>query len=446
MNNLAIVICNWNKKDDVLRCLDSVFSSIPSSTQVIVVDNASTDGSVEALEAYDKHPFKLIKNNDNLGSSGGFNTGLKEALSGKCKYVHLLDNDVVVNEDTFYNAYKLLENDPDVGAVGSKLYQFDQPQKLQEMGAFVDWEECQIKPQYAGVRDTPSIPDLVDSDYVPACSVMIRTELVRKIGLLDESFFLYWDDIEWFHRLRQTGYKVVCYGKSKAWHKMGVKIKKNTAGTYYFQRNRIRFFLKYSKENEVEKTVQTIFDDLFQSYYFSRLEAKFKTAKTVLCSITDALQGIDGMAAEKRIKKCDPPLEKFKWWVKNQDKLVLDFDCSLSTRISVLGMIKNANPKADILIEDNSKAFRSPDLSKRKLPFKVCRVLDHVSNLSRVEMLDGFCYVDRFSNFIDSPEDRKQIINYKSRLIIAQKKFYSKVLKNALNFRKNQRRKFQDYE
>ena len=435
MDDLAIVICNWNKKEDVLRCLDSVCSSVPSSTQVIVVDNASTDGSLEALEAYDKHPFRLIKNNKNLGSSGGFNTGLQVILSGKYKYVHLLDNDVIVNEVTFYNSYKLLENDPEVGAVGSKIYQFDEPQKLQEMGAFVDWGKCQINPQYAGVRDSSSIPDLVESDYVPACSVMIRTDLVRKIGLLDESFFLYWDDIEWFHRLRQIGQKIVCYGKSKAWHKMGVKIKNNTAGTYYFQRNRIRFFLKYSKEEELESTVQAIFNDLFQSYYFSRSEAKFNTAKTVLHSAQDALLGINGRS-EKRIEKCEPPLEKFKCWLKKQHKIVLDYDCSQNTRLSILSVIKSVNPRDEIIIKENSKTLQSSNLSKSKVPFKICRVIDHVSNLSRNDMLDEFCYVDRFCNFIDSPKDRKQIINYKKRLHLAQKKFFNKILKDASDFRK----------
>ena len=436
MNDLAIVICNWNKRDDVIKCLDSVALATSSKTDVIVVDNASTDGSIEALENYHTRPIRLIKNKENLGGTGGFNSGLREVLSGNYKYVHLLDNDVIVDQDTFTNSYKLLENDSDLGAVGSKLYQYDKSQTLQEMGAMVDWDKCQIRPQYAGVRDSPSIPDLVDSDYVPACSVMLRIETVRKIGMMDESFFLYWDDVEWFHRLRQTGFKVVCYGKSKAWHKMGVKVKKNTAGTYYFQRNRIRFFLKYSNENEVEKTVRTIFDDLFQSYYFSRLEAKFNTAKTVLRSTQDALLGIYGRATEKRIEMCEPPLDKFKCWVKNQEKIVIDFDCSQNTRLSLLSVIKSANPKADILVQDNSKELRSSDLSESKLHPKVCRVVDHVASLSKKAIFDDFCYVDRFCNFIHSPEDRVKADKYKSRLQVAQKKFFRKVLNLALDFRK----------
>ena len=367
---------------------------------------------------------------------------MREALSASYKYVHLLDNDVIVDRDTFTSAYSLLEHNSDLGAVGSKLYQFGKSQTLQEMGAFVDWKKCQIKPLFAGTKDSTSIPGIVKCDYVPACSVMIRIETVRKIGLMDESFFLYWDDIEWFHRLRQTGSKVVCYGKSKAWHKMGVKVKKNTAGTYYFQRNRILFFLKYIEENEVEKTVQTIFEDLFQSHYFSRLEAKFNTANTILRSCQDALNSVNGRATKGKIKKCEPPLDKFKFWVKNQKKIVLDFDCSENTRVTVEEAIRNTHPGAVILGKENFRNQTFTNSEESESHFKVCRVVDHVASLSEKAMLDEVCYVDRFCNFIDSPKDRKHILNYKSRLLIAQKRFFGKTLKSALDFRKLSKRKF----
>ena len=74
MGDLAIIICNWNKKNDAINCLDSVALATSSDTDVIVVDNASTDGSVEALENYSTRPIRLIKNKENLGSTGGFNT------------------------------------------------------------------------------------------------------------------------------------------------------------------------------------------------------------------------------------------------------------------------------------------------------------------------------------------------------------------------------------
>ena len=91
----------------------SVALATSSKTDVIVVDNASSDGSVEMLESYRVRPIRLIKNKENLGGTGGFNTGLREALSG-VQYVHLLDNDVIVDENTFRNSYDLLENEPSI--------------------------------------------------------------------------------------------------------------------------------------------------------------------------------------------------------------------------------------------------------------------------------------------------------------------------------------------
>ena len=91
-NTLIVVICNWNKKDDVIECLDSVYDARIAKMSVIVVDNASTDGSIEALENYNKFSFTLIKNVQNLGGSGGFNTGINAALKIGCEYIHLLDN------------------------------------------------------------------------------------------------------------------------------------------------------------------------------------------------------------------------------------------------------------------------------------------------------------------------------------------------------------------
>ena len=133
---------------------------------------------------------------------------------------------------------------------------------------------------------------------------------------------------------------------------------------------------------------------------------------------------------------CEPPLDKFKCWVKNQEKILIDFDCSQNTRLSLLSVIKSTNPKADILVKDNSKELRSSDLSESKLDPKVCRVVDHVASLSKKAIFDDFCYVDRFCNFIHSPEDREKLYKYKSRLLVAQKKFFHKILKSALDFRK----------
>ena len=436
MNDLVIVICNWNKRNDLIKCLDSVALATSSKTEVIVVDNASSDGSVEMLESYRVRPIRLIKNKENLGGTGGFNTGLREALSGNYKYVHLLDNDVIVDENTFRNSYDLLENEPSIGAVGSKLYQLDAPKKLQEMGAQIDWTSYQVKPLHSGIPDSTSLPELVESDYVPACSVMIRMERIRNAGLMDQACFLYWDDIEWFDRIRQDGHRVVAYERSKAWHKMGVKKKTNTLGTYYFQRNRIGFFATRTDENEIDQCIKTIFEDLFQSYYFSRLEGKFNTAKTILRAARDALNHIRGKAPHGRIEQCEDNCCKFVSWVSDQTSISLVYECNVKTKSVVIETIQMANPKVRIYEKDQRQPS-SADSSLDRKPSQRCHIVNHVVDLIDKHISPEVCCVDRFLNSIITEQDRKLLSLYSSRLRHAQEKFIPKIKLKVTDLRSN---------
>ena len=178
-NILTVVICNWNKKYDVIECLDSLYDARIAKMSVIV-DNASTDGSIEALENYDKFIY-FDKNTQNLGGSGGFNTGINAALKIGCEYIHLLDNDAKVEAKTFSNALTLFKKNPEVGVIGSKILNSENSSIIQEMGANLDWDNFNYKPNFSNEKDSNEIPSIVNCDYVPACSVTIRTELIHKL-------------------------------------------------------------------------------------------------------------------------------------------------------------------------------------------------------------------------------------------------------------------------
>ena len=435
MNDLAIVVCNWNKQEDVIKCLDSVNLAVPPVVDVIVVDNASTDGSVKALENYRERPIRFIKNSVNLGGTGGFNTALRKALSDRPKYVHLLDNDIIVDKQTFRSSYELLEKEPSIGAVGSKIYQLDHPDKTQELGARIDWFKCQVDPLNSGVSDSTLIPSIVDSDYVPACSVMIRSELILEFGLMREDYFLYWDDVEWFSRLRKSGKKVVAYDGSKVWHKMGVKKRENTSGTYYFQRNRIHFFIHNTNEKNLDHCIETIFEDLFQSYYFSRIEGKFNTAKTVLRAVIDGLAEVRGKAPEGRIRKCEDNPSRFVDWFSNQKGIFLHAECSEKTKADVMEVINEVNPTA--IIPNNQvliKKFAENTHQENFLPLKI---VNHVSELTSEQIKSEVCFVDRFFNLVSTPMDRRRLSQYEYMLKNAQKKFLPQIKLQVRKLRSN---------
>ncbi len=340
-----------------------------------------------------------------------------------------------MDKQTFRSSYDLLENEPSIGAVGSKIYQFDQPDKMQEKGARVDWFKCQVDPLNSGVSDSVLTPALVDSDYVPACSVMIRSELILKFGLMQEDYFLYWDDIEWFHRLRKSGTKVVAYDGSKVWHKMGVKKRENTSGTYYFQRNRIHFFIHNANEKNLERCIETIFEDLFQSYYFSRIEGKFNTAKTVLSAVSDALSEVRGKAPEGRIRKCEDNTSRFVDWVSNQKGISLHAECSEKIKANVMEVISVVNPTA--IIPNDPDFIKKFAESSHQENFMTLKIVNHVSELTSDEIKSDVCFVDQFFNLVSTQTDRRNLSQYDSKLKNAQKKFLPQIKLQVRKLRTN---------
>jgi hypothetical protein len=108
----------------------------------------------------------LIKNKENTGGSGGFNTGMKEALKKDYRYLYLLDNDIILHENALTELYDYLESHQNVGIAGSLLYSMDNPTEIQELGAKIDWDNFIIKPNLKGSIDL-GVPKELECDYVP---------------------------------------------------------------------------------------------------------------------------------------------------------------------------------------------------------------------------------------------------------------------------------------
>lgn len=295
-NKVAVIICNWNKKDDVLKCIESVKTLNYDLFDIIVVDNASTDGSADAISSI--YPdVSLIRNLQNLGGSGGFNTGMRKALEdGTYTYLYLLDNDVIVEPDTLSKLIEVMNTSENVGIVGSKIYNLFIPNQIQELGAWIDWKNVTLRPHLKGIIENTPINEVFSVDYVPACSLLVRDTAVRKAGLMDEGFFLYWDDIEWAHRIKTSGYSVMATGESKVWHKFGSAIRTTTMVNYYFWRNRLRFFMTNLQDEEREIAMLKYFEDFFQGMYTNVFYHKKQTARSMFEAVKDALAGNTGKA------------------------------------------------------------------------------------------------------------------------------------------------------
>ena len=321
MKKVGIVICNYNKKDYVVNCIQSVLESKTDDFDIYVADNASTDGSVEAIQATYGDQVTILVNSENLGGSGGFNTGIRRVLEEGYEYLYCLDNDVLVDENAVGALVEYLDEHPDTGVAGSIVYHMDYPQYVQQYGLDLDFENYTAITHYADYLDDGNIPDVNFCDTVATCSVMIRTSCIKTtdIGIMPENNFIYWDDMEWIYRFTLHGFKVVTIKASVVLHKMGANVRpSNTFINYYMWRNRLNFFMRYTPEEQLEtmsyRVLSTVFDSLYESMY----REEHNVMQTISYAFHDAIRGVRGKADEHKIMPNDANDEKLQTFL--QDK------------------------------------------------------------------------------------------------------------------------------
>ena len=453
---LAIVICNWNKKDYVLKCVESVFASDSQDYDLIVVDNASTDGSAEAIAAGFGNSARLIVNSENRGGSGGFNTGIREALKNDYRYIYLLDNDVIIDDAALQKLVLYLDSHPQAAIAGSAIYSMDRPDELQESGAWVDWEGYSIKPRgkgwIAGAAPVGAASaniasnEAVICDYVPACSMLVRAEAVRKVGLMDETNFIYWDDIEWAHRMSRAGYEIAVLPFSKVWHKMGASSSGNTISTYYFWRNRLNFFLSNLPVDELPRFAQKIFAELFQAVYACNFNRKYRSARTILFAARDALANVRGKALDGRIVAADPASCKLEnLLIDKKEIFVTDFEDIKTLRGVIDRVVKTPSVNKVAIVancHDRSllrEQFPGMEIiadagncgDDYSLTLRICR---HVMELGD-DAAPGI-YIDGYFNLVASQADLDYVKNFTNAMEASEAMIYPIFLDMVLSFKK----------
>ena len=423
MKKIGIVVCNYNKEDYIVNCVDSILKSDFQDFDVYVVDNASTDRSVELLKERFGEKIHLIVNTENLGGSGGFNTGLREVLKYDYPYVMCVDNDVIMEKQAIRELYEFLEQNPTVGMVGSKICIMDVPDRIQTYGAMIDFNCYLAEDLYRNYLDDEQIPEVVYCDYVPACSLMARTDAVRKVGIMPEENFIYWDDMEWGYRFNQEGYQVAAISASRIWHKRGGAVAKNTFTKYYFFRNRIRFFLKYLAEDKKEAFARFILDELYRSVCSCNLKGEYNMMKTFMYAYDDAIHDISGKAQEHKIL---PRLSSNRLadLIKDAEKIQIVFNGDYECLGNVIQKLQDMSPELQCTIcvrdcmEEAEKVVRQyPEMAVVKehvadvydLTLKLCSHIFEVQD--RVK--EGV-YIDRWLNLLITEEEFELGRNFKN--------------------------------
>ena len=235
---VGTLIVTWNRQEDVLECIDSVKRSSYPRLAIYVVDNASTDGTYEAIAAC--HPdVHLMRSEENLGFAGGNNLGLRWVLEDGIDAVLLLNDDLIVAEDTVDRLVQKL-GDPEVGALAPKVLVHSAPDTIWAAGGMVDSRGAATQ-RHCGKPDLGQADESVEIDYAVGCAMLVKTQVIRQIGPMDPRYYMYYEESDWCRRMRRAGYRILYVPESRTWHKVGMNGHVRNHAPYYFARNRLLY-------------------------------------------------------------------------------------------------------------------------------------------------------------------------------------------------------------
>jgi GT2 family glycosyltransferase len=223
---VCIIVLTWKNYDLTRDCLCSLRKIDYANIEIVLVDNGSADGSAERLGT-EFPEIRLIRNEKNLGFPAGNNVGLRDALQRNPDYFLLLNNDTLVAPDFLSKMVNVGESDKKIGAVNPKILYFEPSDRIWYAGGFYKpwWSTGKVRGQ--NHRDVGKYNETTEVTFITGCAFLIKADVVRQIGLLDEVFFLGFEDLDWSVRILQAGYRAYYVGSAVVWHKSSYDTRKN---------------------------------------------------------------------------------------------------------------------------------------------------------------------------------------------------------------------------
>jgi GT2 family glycosyltransferase len=241
---LGIVVLNWNNAKETLTCLDSLSGLDYPGLEVLVVDNGSTDGSVEIFREK-KIGYPILENGKNLGYAGGNNAGIHWMLERGVDWILLLNNDAILESNALKEMVEIGEREPGIGILGPKVYHAFPSHIIQSAGGSFDkyWRSYH---RGQDQEDHGQFDACEEVDWITGCAMLARSEMIRQIGAFDERFFLYEEELEWCVRAKKAGWKIMYTPKAQVWHSgVSPEYQPKPYITYYMTRNHFLLLSKH---------------------------------------------------------------------------------------------------------------------------------------------------------------------------------------------------------
>lgn len=266
-DKVGIVLVNYNGEKFQNECIRSIKEMEYTNYEIILVDNGSRDKSVELVKK-EFDDIHIIETGENCGVAKGNNIGIKKSMELGCEYILLLNNDTEV--DKFMLTHMMKKASKEV-MVTCKMYYFSPNNVIWCAGGKINWKDALTEHFGEGEIDKGQCDESKFVEYTPTCCLLIHKSIFESVGIMDENYFMYYDDTDFVVRANSKGYKIWYESSAKLWHKVssssGGAVSK--ISTYFLIRNRLYFINKFYN-NKFKITI---------TYYFAVLK---KLAKYIL--------------------------------------------------------------------------------------------------------------------------------------------------------------------
>ena len=244
--SVAIIIVNYNGTEDTIECVKSLNKINYDNYKIFVIENGSSKKPSKEQIDYLKGKVVYIESAENLGFSGGNNIGIRKALEMGFDYVLLLNNDTTVEPDFLHILINAATDKSNVGIVGGKIVFYGKPSYLWYGGGYLNEKSGGGSHERWNELNPPDTGDIREVTFITGCLMLIPIEVVKKVGLLSEEYFLYAEDTDFCYKVIKAGYKLWFCENTLVYHKVSASTGATSAMTqYYMVRNVLYLTKKY---------------------------------------------------------------------------------------------------------------------------------------------------------------------------------------------------------
>lgn len=230
------VTLNWNGLDDTISCINSLKESSLHFYKIILIDQASSDGSGEKLKRYydkDDEIF-FIQNPKNLGFSGGINLGIKKALELRAELIFIINNDTIVDKNCLEYLYKTICDYPLAAAAGPVIMYYSKPDKIWQAGGFFRKIKMGTSVPDKGKRLEEISKSVSKVSFLTGCALLFPAETFSRVGFFDTDYFFYSEDVDLSLRIKAADLNMYFVPQANVWHKIDdIAVDRTTPNVLY---------------------------------------------------------------------------------------------------------------------------------------------------------------------------------------------------------------------